>query len=80
MRNEPVLNRLDISLPSPAQVRYTESDYKVLSPGQHVLCAVTGDAIPLDELRYWSWERQEAYVDCHASLQAEMAARTAARA
>ena len=31
-------------------------------------CAVTGDAIPLDDLRYWSVELQEAYVDAAASL------------
>jgi hypothetical protein len=29
-----------------------------------VLCAVTGEAIPLAELRYWSAERQEAYASC----------------
>ncbi len=74
-----MLNRLDLAVPAPAQIRYMEADYKVLSPGQHVVCAVTGEAIPLDELRYWSWERQEAYVDCHASLKAEMAARKATR-
>ncbi len=73
-----MLNRLDLGLPAPAQIRYTESDYKVLSPGQHVICAVTGEKIGLDELRYWSWERQEAYVDCHASFKAELAARKVA--
>jgi hypothetical protein len=26
-----------------------------------VLCAVTGEPIALEELRYWSAERQEAY-------------------
>jgi hypothetical protein len=33
----------------------------VLSPGDHVICAVTGRPIPLEELRYWSVARQEAY-------------------
>ena len=33
--------------------------------------AVTGGRIPLHELRYWSVERQEAYVDAEASLEAE---------
>jgi hypothetical protein len=33
-----------------------------------VRCAVTGHAIPLDELRYWSVELQEAYIDAAASL------------
>ena len=35
----------------------------MLSPGSFVLCAVTGARIPLDELRYWSVARQEAYAN-----------------
>ncbi len=52
-----------------AEVRYLDSDFQVLSPGSHVLCAVTGTAIPLEELKYWSATRQEAYVDAHAATQ-----------
>ena len=37
-------------------------------------CAITGEAIPLDLLKYWSVERQEAYVDAAASLEAELRA------
>jgi hypothetical protein len=37
-----------------------------------VRCAVTGKAIPLDELRYWSVARQEAYADAAISLAREM--------
>ena len=53
-----------------ARVRYADADYQVLSAGSFVRCAVTGEAIPLDELKYWSVDRQEAYVDVHASLEA----------
>jgi hypothetical protein len=42
-----------------------------LSAGDHVRCAITAAIIPLDELRYWSVERQEAYSDAAASLEAE---------
>lgn len=56
-----------------AKIRYLESDFQVLVPGTHVLCAITGDIIPLDELKYWSFDRQEAYVDAAASLKAEQA-------
>jgi hypothetical protein len=45
--------------------------FRVLSPGDHVVCAVTGQPIALDELRYWSVERQEAYASVEASVQAE---------
>lgn len=54
-----------------ARLQYLPSTYRVLVDGDHVICAVTGAAIPLQELRYWSVERQEPYVDAGASLQAE---------
>lgn len=47
-----------------AKLYYAASSFRVLRPGAHVLCAVTGEAIPLPELRYWSAERQEAYASC----------------
>ena len=47
---------------------------RVLSDGDHVVCAVTGERIPLHELRYWSVERQEPYADAAASLKAERSA------
>ena len=56
---------------TPARVHYLAGTFRVLSNGDHVLCAVTGAKIPLDELRYWSVERQEAYVDADASVTAE---------
>ena len=60
---------------TPARVRYLQGTFRVLSNGDHVLCAVTGAKISLHELRYWSVERQEAYADAEASLQAERSAR-----
>jgi len=54
-----------------ARLQYLPSTFRLLSDGDHVLCAVTGAAIPLHELRYWSIERQEPYVDAAASLTAE---------
>ena len=52
-----------------AKLYYGPSIFRVLRPGNHVLCAVTGQPIALAELRYWSAERQEAYAS------AEIAAR-----
>ena len=54
-----------------ARIHYLPGSFRVLTHGDHVLCAVTGTVIPLQELRYWSVERQEAYVDAEAGLQAE---------
>jgi hypothetical protein len=63
------MNRIDISRSGgEARVRYLDADFQVISPGAFVRCAVTGAAIPLDELKYWSVARQEAYVDAAASL------------
>ncbi|RMF11716.1 MAG: DUF2093 domain-containing protein [Alphaproteobacteria bacterium] len=53
----------------PAQLRYSHHDYEILAPGRYVICAVTGERIPLAHLRYWNAELQEAYASCEASLQ-----------
>ena len=60
-----------------ARLRYLDSDYQVVVPGSYVTCAVTGQRIPLSDLRYWSVDRQEAYADAEASLQRELSLREA---
>ena len=54
-----------------AKIQYLDGTFRMLSAGDHVRCAVTGASIPLDELRYWSVERQEPYADAVASHEAE---------
>ena len=44
-----------------ARLHYLDGEYEVLEPGAYVICAVTGAQIPLDALRYWSVDLQEAY-------------------
>lgn len=44
-----------------AMLDYQPNGFRVLSAGSHVLCAVSGERIALEVLRYWSVERQEAY-------------------
>jgi len=56
---------------APARLRYLPGTFRVLSNGDHVVCAVTGARIALHDLKYWSVDRQEAYVDAEASLKAE---------
>lgn len=51
-----------------ARLRYRDGDYDILSPGSFVRCAVTGQPIPLDELRYWNVDLQEAYLDAETAL------------
>lgn len=54
-----------------AKVRYLDGDFQILMPGSHVICAMTGAQIPLDELRYWSVARQEPYSSVIASFEAD---------
>lgn len=58
---------------TPARLHYMAGTFRILAPGDHVICAITGLRIPLSELRYWSVARQEPYVDAEASLKAEQA-------
>ncbi|WP_066699798.1 DUF2093 domain-containing protein [Sphingobium amiense] len=60
----------------PARLHYLPYSFRVLQAGDHVLCAVTGQRIALDQLRYWSVARQEAYASAEASTQAERKAGT----
>lgn len=54
-----------------ARVHYLAGTFRILSAGDHVVCAVTGARIPLEELRYWSVARQQPYLSAAASLEAE---------
>jgi hypothetical protein len=51
-----------------AKLEYLDGDYRIMRHGTYVRCAVTGETIPLDQLRYWSVKRQEAYANPAASL------------
>ncbi|HTV87951.1 MAG TPA: DUF2093 domain-containing protein [Stellaceae bacterium] len=66
-----MLNRTDRSAPVPgeAEIKYLDGDFRVIRPGAFVRCAVTGADIPLEELRYWSVDLQEAYASPEAVLQ-----------
>ena len=54
----------------PARLHYMANGFRVLAPGDHVVCAVTGERIALDELRYWSVARQEAYASPEVATRA----------
>ena len=65
-----MLNRTDRSSPmaGEAEVKYLDGDFRVVRPGAFVRCAVTGLPIPLEELKYWSVDLQEAYATPEAVL------------
>lgn len=57
-----------------ARLRYLANSFRVLVPGDHVVCAVSGERIPLDRLRYWSVKRQEPYASAAMATKAETGA------
>jgi hypothetical protein len=64
------MNRMDHILPQAreAKLRYLDHDYEVVKTGDFVLCAVTGDPIRLDALRYWSVEQQVPFKSARESF------------
>ena len=44
-----------------AKIKYLPNNFTVVEQGDHVLCAVSGKKIKLEELNYWNVELQEAY-------------------
>jgi hypothetical protein len=57
------MNKMERELRPPglAELEYLDGEYRVMRPGSYVACAVTGTKIPLESLRYWSVDLQEAY-------------------
>lgn len=64
------MNKMDRDLrpEGMAALEYLDGEYLVVRPGSFVVCAVTGVAIPLEALRYWSVDLQEAYATPAAAL------------
>lgn len=64
------MNRFDkiFGLKGEAKIRYLDGEFQVVEAGDFVRCAVTGQKIPLAELRYWSVAQQEAYASPEISF------------
>lgn len=52
-----------------ARLQFLPNGFRQLTAGDHVVCAVTAAEIPLDNLRYWSVELQEAYASPEVATQ-----------
>jgi hypothetical protein len=65
-----LLNRTQRPAPSAgeAEVKFLDGDFRIVRPGAFVRCAITGVPIPLEELKYWSVDLQEAYATPEAVL------------
>ena len=63
-----MLNRTPRALePGEAEILYGSPDVTIIRSGTYVRCAVTGQRIPIEALRYWSAERQEAYASAEVA-------------
>ena len=44
-----------------AKLKYLPNNFKIIENGDHVLCSITNEVIPIEELKYWNVEKQEVY-------------------
>ena len=44
-----------------AKIKYLPNNFEVIQEGDHVICAISGKKISLENLTYWNVENQEAY-------------------
>lgn len=51
-----------------AVLEYLDAEFTIVKPGRYVRCAVTGVKIPVDSLKYWNVDRQEAYANAEAAM------------
>lgn len=52
-----------------AELEYLDGEYRIVKAGSFVICAVSAVRIPLESLRYWSADLQEAYASPALALQ-----------
>ncbi len=44
-----------------AKLRYLPNNFEILENGDHVICAISGKKILIENLTYWNVDDQEAY-------------------
>ena len=44
-----------------AKIKYLPNNFQIIDDGDHVICAVSGKEIQLNDLNYWNVELQEPY-------------------
>jgi hypothetical protein len=58
----------DVRPEGQAVLEYLDGEFRVVKAGSFVPCAVTGVHIPVEALRYWSVDLQEAYANPAVAL------------
>ena len=44
-----------------AKIKYLPNNFEILEGGDHVICAISGKKIALNNLNYWNVDLQEPY-------------------
>ena len=44
-----------------AKIKYLPNNFEIIEQGDHVICAVSGKKISLENLNYWNVDLQEPY-------------------
>ena len=44
-----------------AKIRYMPNNFDIIEEGDHVICAISGKTIKLEDLNYWNVDLQEPY-------------------
>ena len=52
-----------------AKLRYLPNNFEIIENGDHVICAVSGKLISLENLNYWNIELQEPYYSYKEAFQ-----------
>ena len=52
-----------------AKIKYLPNNFKIIEQGDHVVCAVSGKPISLENLNYWNVDLQEAYYSYKEAFQ-----------
>ena len=50
-----------------AKLKYLPNNFEIIEEGDHVICAISKKKIPLENLNFWNFEKQEAffsYIEC----------------
>ncbi|MBT4204306.1 DUF2093 domain-containing protein [Hyphomicrobiales bacterium] len=53
---------------SEAILKYSHGEFDIITPGDYVICAVTGNSINIEDLKYWNVDKQEAYESADIAL------------
>jgi hypothetical protein len=57
-----------------AKIKYLPNNFEIIEQGDHVVCAISGKKISLENLTYWNVDQQEAYysyVEAHKKREIE---------